>query len=111
MEKKEILKIKKDRDNKLFTIANDLIIYLLYMFLVISIATFTIGEGVFRQAENIKTILNVITFVCERRNLQRSLKEQIYFANLPTKLDALFCLNSTKKTSQLQLHVCFFLFY
>ena len=65
MEKKEILKIKKDRDNKLFTIANDLIIYLLYMFLVISIATFTIGEGVFRQAENIKTILNVSIFVCD----------------------------------------------
>ena len=76
MEKKEILKIKKDRDNKLFTIANDLIIYLLYMFLVISIATFTIGEGVFRQAENIKTILNVSIFVDERRNLQRFLKEQ-----------------------------------
>ena len=56
--------MKKDRDNKLFTIANDLIIYLLYMFLVISIATFTIGEGVFRQAENIKTILNVSAFVC-----------------------------------------------
>ena len=72
MEKKEILKIKKDRDNKLFTIANDLIIYLLYMLLVISIATFTIGEGVFRQAENIKTILNVSIFVCERRNLLKN---------------------------------------
>ena len=65
MEKKEILKIKKNRDNKLFTIANDLIIYLLYMLLVISIATFTIGEGVFCQAGNIKTILNVSIFVCD----------------------------------------------
>ena len=58
-ESKEILRKKREKDDKLFNIANDLIIYVLYMFLVVSIATYTIGEGTFQQTQNIKFLIKV----------------------------------------------------
>ncbi len=59
-ERKEMLKKAQERDEKIFSIGNDLLMYVLYMFLVVSIATYTIGAGAFAQASNIRKILQVI---------------------------------------------------
>ncbi len=58
-EKKEMLREMRERDDRLFSILNDLIVYVLYMFLVVSIATYTIGSGVFVQSQSIRDLMQV----------------------------------------------------
>ncbi len=64
-----ILAARQKKDERLFHALQDIGIYVLYMFIVVSIATFTLGDNSYQQATDIKKRILVKSFKSQKSYL------------------------------------------